>query len=147
MPASCYLCAKSFNNTDVLPHGEHVLQNSIGGALIRDDILCEACGGKLGSSVDGAFAAAIAPLSALLETPRDRGNQAQTEVQLRTGDPDAKGLESISFQLKNDFTVVPTRPILVPNHRDKLVTIVANSLQQADQFKRSRPVQDLLAKG
>ena len=147
MPASCYLCAKSFNNTDVLPHGEHVLQNSIGGALIRDDILCEACGGKLGSSVDGAFAAATAPLSALLETPRDRGNQAQTEVQLRTGDPDAKGLESISFQLKNDFTVVPTRPILVPNHRDKLVTIVANSLQQADQFKRSRPVQDLLAKG
>lgn len=147
MPTSCYLCAKSFNGADVLRHGEHVLQNSIGGALICDDILCESCGGTLGSSVDGAFATAIAPLSALLDTPRDRGNQAQAEVQLRTVDPDAKGLESISFRLKNDFTVVPTRPMLVPNHRDKLATVVANSLQQADQFKRSRAVQDLLAKG
>lgn len=147
MPASCYLCAKPFNDTDVLRHGEHVLQNAIGGALICDDILCEACGGTLGSSVDRDFAAAIAPLSALLETPRDRGIQAQAEVQLRTNDPNAKSLESISFLLKNDFTVAPTRPMLVPNHRDKLVTIVANSLQQADQFKRSRPVQALLAKG
>lgn len=147
MPATCYLCAKPFNDADVLRHGEHVLQNAIGGALICDKILCMTCGGKLGASVDWPFSTAIAPLSALLVTPRDRGNQAQAEVQLRTSEPDAKSLESVSFLLKNDFTVAPTRPILVPNHRDKLATIVANNLPQADQFRRSRPVQDLLAKG
>lgn len=147
MPSSCYFCAKLFNEVDVLQHGEHVLQNAIGGALICEDILCEACGAKLGASVDGAFAKAIAPLTALLETPRDRGNQAHSEVQLRTSDPNAKGLESISFRLKSDFTVVPTRPVLLPNHPAKTATIVASSLQQANQFKQSRPIQDLLTKG
>ncbi|NIK00356.1 HNH endonuclease [Xanthomonas cannabis] len=147
MPASCYLCAEPFNDSDVLQHGEHVLQNAIGGALICRDILCKACGGKLGSSVDAAFAEAIAPLAALLETPRDRGNQAHAEVQLWTGDPNAKGLEAVNFRLSNDFSVVPTRPVLVPNHPAKMVAIVANSLQQANQFKRSRQVQELLAKG
>ncbi|MBH1553665.1 hypothetical protein I5U12_05730 [Stenotrophomonas maltophilia] len=147
MPASCYLCAKRFNETDVLQHGEHVLQNAIGGALICQDILCEACGGNLGKSVDGPFSDAIAPLTALLETPRDRGNQAHAEVQLRTSDPNAKDLESITFHLKNDFTVAPVRPVLVPNHPAKIATIVAKTLKQAEQFKRSRPIQDLLAQG
>ncbi|WP_379608838.1 HNH endonuclease [Pseudoxanthomonas japonensis] len=145
--ASCYLCSKTFNNSDVLRHGEHVLQNAIGGALICDDILCEACGGRLGTSVDGAFAEAIAPLTALLQTPRDRGSQAQAKVQLRTSDPNAKELESIGFLLKNDFTVVPTRPVMVPDHSAKVARIVASSLQQANQFKRSRPIQDLLTRG
>lgn len=147
MPASCYLCAKPFNESDVRRHGEHVLQNSIGGALISAEILCLTCGGKLGELVDGPFAEAIAPLTALLVTPRDRGNQAQADVQLRTRDPNAKVLESISFRLKSDFTVVPARPVLISNHADQVATIVASTLQQAKDFKKSTPVKELLAQG
>lgn len=80
MRAQCYLCDQAFNGSTTVQHGEHVIQNSIGGALISYDILCEKCGEKLGDAVDKQFALALSPLTVLLQTPRDRGDWLEKEL-------------------------------------------------------------------
>jgi len=82
MPAQCYLCDEAFNDSTTVQHGEHVIQNSIGGALISYDILCKECGTKLGDAVDKQFALALSPLTVLLQPPRDRGDHSRTKAQL-----------------------------------------------------------------
>lgn len=141
----CYLCALPFNETTVLKHGEHVLQNALGGGLLCDDILCQACGGKLGNSVDGAFAIALSPLTTLLDTPRDRGAHSQTPVQLHTSNADAKVLEQVRLDLKKDFSLVPARPVLIKHDAKKQATVVAATIKQARQYARSPAVQELEA--
>ncbi len=147
MSEICYLCAERFNDSTVLKHGEHVLQNALGGALLCDDILCQACGCKLGDSVDSAFATALSPLTTLLDTPRDRGEHSQTQVKLQTNDVNAKVLEQVRLVLKSDFSLVPARPVLVKNDERRVVTVVAATIKQASQYTNSPAVRALVADG
>lgn len=143
----CYLCDNAFNNSTTLQHGEHIIQNSIGGALISHDILCEACGMKLGDSVDKGFALALSPLTVLLQPPRDRGDRSQTKAQLMANTEDATCLESVQFTLKNDFSVVPTRPLFLKSNSRKTITVLAATLEQAEQYAESPAVRSELVDG
>jgi len=147
LSTTCYLCTEQFDETTVLKHGEHVIQNALGGGLICDDILCQACGCKLGDTVDSAFAIALSPLTTLLDIPRDRGTHSQTQVQLQTSDADAKVLEQVNLVLKNDFRLVPARPVLIKNDLGKTVTVIAATIKQAGQYANSPAVQALMVEG
>lgn len=147
MPKKCYLCGEAFNGSTTVQHGEHVIQNSIGGALISYDILCEECGGKLGEAVDKQFALALSPLTVLLQPPRDRGDHSRTEAQLVANTADAAPLEQQQFILQNDFSVVPKHPLLLKNNSSNTVTVLAATLKQAEQYAKSPVVTAELSSG
>lgn len=147
MPEICYLCAQAFNNSTTIQHGEHVIQNSIGGALISNEILCEQCGTILGDAVDKQFAHVLSPLTVLLQPPRDRGDHSQVETRLVANTTDSTPLEQVRLTLKNDFSVVPMRPLFFKSESRKTVTVVAATLQQANQYSRSNVVQSELVCG
>lgn len=147
MPAQCYLCGEAFNDSTTVQHGEHVIQNSIGGALISYDILCEECGAKLGEAVDKQFALALSPLTVLLQPPRDRGDHSRTEAQLVANTADAAPLEQQQFILQNDFSVVPKRPLLLKSNSRNTVTVLAATLKQAEQYAKSTVVKSELIGG
>ena len=142
MSATCYLCGKAFNNSTTIRHGEHVIQNSIGGAIISDEILCRKCGEGLGKTVDTPFAIALSALTVLLQPPRDRGDRSHVESRIVVNTLDAAPLEHIRLMLKSDFSVVPTRPIFFKSESRKTVTVLAATLKQAENYSRS-PVVEL----
>lgn len=147
MPAPCYLCGQPFNDSTVRQHGEHVIQNSIGGALISPAILCEKCGANLGEAVDKQFALALSPLTVLLQPPRDRGDHSRTEARLVPNTADAGPLEQQLFMLQNDFSVVPKRPLFLKSDSRKTVTVLAATLKQAEQYAKSDTVKSELLDG
>lgn len=147
MPAQCYLCDEAFDDSTTIKHGEHVIQNAIGGALISYDILCEKCGAKLGEAVDTPFALALSPLTVLLQTPRDRGDRSRTEAQLVVSTEDAAPLEQQQFILQQDFSVVPKRPLLLKSKSTRTITVLAATLKQATQYAKSAVVKSELTGG
>lgn len=147
MAVQCYLCGNAFNNSTTLQHGEHVIQNSIGGALISYDILCEECGGKLGDAVDTQFALVLSPLTVLLQPPRDRGDHSRTEAQIVANTADAETLEQQQFILQNDFSLVPKRPLLLKSNSKNTVTVLAATPKQAEQYAKSSFVTSQLVGG
>ncbi|WP_374488839.1 HNH endonuclease [Zoogloea sp.] len=145
MPASCYLCARTLDHAK--KHGEHIIQNAIGGVLISDDILCEACGGKLGHTVDAAFAAGLAPLTVLLDLQRDRGDYSRVGATLVAKTVEAASLENIQFTLHSDFSVVPRQPVFLRDDVNRSVTVIGATGKQAKQFANSPQIQALVAGG
>lgn len=147
MPVKCYLCGKDFDGIKTVKHGEHVIQNAIGGSLISPEILCEKCGGRLGDSVDNRFASALSPLTVLLQLPRDRGDYSQAKAQLVANSEDAAKLEQWPFVLKSDFSVIPRRPMFFESGATNTVTVLGATLDQAKQFSKSPDVQSALSSG
>ncbi len=147
MPEKCFLCGEDFNESTTVQHGEHIIQNSIGGALISHDILCAKCGEKLGETVDKQFALALSPLTILLQPPRDRGDQSQTEARIVTNTVEAASLEQLQFILKKDFSVVPKRPVFLKSNSRRTVTVLAATLRQAKQYAKSPVVKSELNGG
>ena len=70
----CYLCGKNFNEIDVVKHGEHIIQQAIGGTLIENDVLCEKCGAVLGEKVDVPFNKIFDSICTRLDIRTHRGN-------------------------------------------------------------------------
>lgn len=147
MPEKCYLCDKPFDSERVLKHGEHIIQDSLGGTLIADEILCASCGSKLGNNVDGPFVAALAPLTVLLDLPRGAGAHARAETRLIPNEDEAASLAAVTFSLSNDFTVVPSRPLMFTSDSKKTVTVIGSTLKQAKQFSNSPAVKAALSSG
>lgn len=128
-------------------HGEHIIQNAIGGALISEEILCEACGGKLGRTVDTAFATALAPLTVLLDLPRDRGDYSRVGAKLVAKAAEAAPLQDVQFTLYSDFSVVPRQPVSLRDDPKRLVTVIGATQRQAEQYANSPQIQTLVAEG
>lgn len=147
MPTNCYLCARAFDGLKTRQHGEHIIQNAIGGALVSEDILCEACGGKLGRTVDTAFANALAPLTVLLDLPRDRGDYSRVGATLVAKTVEAVPLENVQFTLYSDFTVVPRQPVSLRDDANRSVTVIGATQRQAEQYANSPQIQALVAVG
>ena len=74
----CYLCGKEFNDTDVKKHDEHIIQQSIGGNLTQNDILCSKCGGKLGKEIDEPFSKIFDGIATRLDIKKDRKGSKQS---------------------------------------------------------------------
>lgn len=147
MPEKCYLCDKLFDSERVLKHGEHIIQDSLGGTLIANEILCASCGSKLGNSVDGPFVMALAPLTVFLDLPRGAGAHAKAETRLLPNEDEAASLAKVTFSLSNDFTVVPSRPLMFTSDSKKTVTVIGSTLKQAEQFSNSPAVKVALSSG
>lgn len=147
MPKTCYLCARVFDGVKTRQHGEHIIQNAIGGALISEEILCETCGGKLGRTVDTPFATALAPLTVLLDLPRDRGDYSRVGATIVAKTEEAAPLEGVQFTLYNDFSVVPRQPIALIDDVKLSVTVIGASQRQAEQYANSPRIQALVTKG
>lgn len=147
MPTNCYLCARPFDGEIARQHGEHIIQNALGGALISDDILCEACGGKLGRTVDTAFATGLAPLTVLLDLPRDRGDCSRVGATLVAKTVEAASLENVQFTLYNDFSVVPRQPVSLRDDVKQSVMVIGATQRQAEQYANSSRIQALVAAG
>lgn len=147
MPNTCYLCACVFDGVKTRQHGEHIIQNAIGGALISDEILCETCGGKLGRTVDTNFSTALAPLTVLLDLSRDRGDYSRVGATLVAKTEEAAPLESVQFTLYNDFSVVPRQPVFLVDDITLSVTVIGATQRQAEQYANSLQIQALVVKG
>lgn len=147
MPSTCYLCTRAFDGEMTRQHGEHIIQNAIGGALISEEILCETCGGKLGRTVDTEFSTALAPLTVLLNLPRDRGDYSRVGAKLIAKTVEAAPLEDVQFTLNNDFSVVPRQPVSVRDDVKRLVTVIGATQRQAEQYAKSPQIQVLVARG
>lgn len=143
----CYLCSLPFDGVSVRQHGEHVLQNSIGGRLISPDILCEACGTILGDSVDSAFAREIAPISVLFNVARDRGQPLAAKAQAVAKGAANAAVEAVQFKLGGDFSITPVRPIHITDDEVRRVSIFAATPKQARQYAQSPALQKLAADG
>lgn len=141
----CYLCDNPFNDQKHKKHGEHIIQNAIGGRLIVEDILCETCGNKLERQIDSAFIAQLTPISVLVkDLARHRKNksdsikttiEANLKVQLNTSD--------VSFTLNDDFSITPSKPIYIINGLKKIVTVIGKSPKQAASYAKSNEVNHL----
>lgn len=147
MPTTCYLCANTFDGITIRQHGEHILQNAIGGALMSENILCEDCGGKLGRTVDTAFVTALAPLTVLLDLPRDRGNYSRVGATIVANTVLAAPLENVQFTLHNDFSVVPRQPVCLRDDVKQSVTVIGATQSQAEQYAKSSQIQALVRRG
>lgn len=147
MAEKCYLCDLPFDSEKVVRHGEHIIQDSLGGTLIADEILCESCGSKLGDTVDGPFAAALAPLTVLLDLPRGEGAYARAKARLVPNEDEQASLAEITFSLSNDFSVLPSRPLMVTCESKKTVTVIGSMLEQAEQYSKSPAVKAAISRG
>lgn len=147
MPEKCYLCDQPFDGEKVLKHGEHIIQDALGGALVADEILCASCGSKLGNSVDGPFATALAPLTVLLDLPRGAGANARAGTRVIPKEGEGANFDELTFSLSNDFSVVPSRPLMVTSHLKKTVTVIGSTHKQAEQFSHSSIVKAALSNG
>ncbi|EHZ2101135.1 hypothetical protein K5M61_004427, partial [Salmonella enterica] len=68
----CYLCGNNFNLSSTVDHGEHVIQQAIGGNLVSKGILCKRCGGDLSRKIDNPFNAIFEGIATRLDIKTDR---------------------------------------------------------------------------
>ena len=68
----CYLCGNDFNENSTVDHGEHVIQQAIGGSLVSKGILCKKCGGELSRKIDNPFNAIFEGIATRLDIKKDR---------------------------------------------------------------------------
>lgn len=115
----CYLCGKEFNDTTVLKHDEHIIQQAVGGSFTANNILCSSCGGTLGNNIDAPFTKIFDGIATRLDIKKDRkGNNQNTKSVLgKLGDIEV---------VWKDFKVSPGKPFHLYTIDKKTVTIYAN---------------------
>lgn len=89
--------ARVFDGVKTRQHGEHIIQNAIGGALISEEIFVRPA--VFGRTVDTPFATALAPLTVLLDLySRDRGDYSRVGATIAAKTEEAP-LEGVQFTL------------------------------------------------
>lgn len=145
--SNCYLCNRAFNGQTVVDHGEHIIQNAIGGLLIVHGILCVACGEKLGSSVDDGLGKALRALCLVFDIRRDRDKRlvVPAEVTLRDGlvlDPPTR-----DFFVEPGVAPRPHGPAVIRDEAAMVVHILGSTDKQASTFARSSAITALQDSG
>ncbi|EPE2685207.1 HNH endonuclease [Vibrio alginolyticus] len=110
---SCYLCGEVFNESDVLKHDEHIIQQAIGGTLTSDSVLCKSCGENLGNTVDVPFNMMFDSICTRLDIKKDRGNKKKgTAKGVIFGKGDCYGNDLSGIEVFwRDSKVTPVIPI------------------------------------
>jgi len=121
----CYLCGKSFNDTSVKKHGEHIIQQAIGGNLIANDILCSTCGENLGKEVDEPFNKIFEGISVRLDIKTDR----------KSGKKAVKGKMNFRDVIWKDNKVSPVKPFHIYSI-DKKNIVIFSSLEVARKYRK-----------
>ena len=133
----CYLCNKRFSRTKILKHDEHIIPNSVGGRLIIRDILCEDCGGLLGESTDAPFAKQLEVITSLLQSKRDRGEYNRSNVDVHLADEFSPSIADVKYQLNSDFSIIPCRPVLLINEKNKKALIAGPTKKIRNNYAKS----------
>ncbi|HBZ8138982.1 TPA: hypothetical protein MM266_005735 [Klebsiella pneumoniae] len=108
----CYLCGNDFNENSTVDHGEHVIQQAIGGNLVSKGILCKKCGGELSRKIDNPFNAIFEGIATRLDIKKDRkANKSPSIPGTIVSEKDAYGmnLKDTKVFWKN-FKVSPIKP-------------------------------------
>lgn len=145
--SKCYLCDRAFDGQDVVDHGEHVIPNAIGGLLIVNGILCEACGNKLGAGVDDRLGDALRALCVVFDIRRDRDKRliVPVEVTLKSGlvlDPATR-----TFFVEYGLTPRPKGPTVIRDDVAKIAYISGSTEDQVRQYAHSPAIAALRATG
>ncbi|MEQ7870641.1 HNH endonuclease [Chromohalobacter salexigens] len=133
----CYLCGNIFNDTDVLKHDEHIIQQAIGGVLKSNDILCRSCGEYLGSSVDVPFNMMFDSLCVRLDIKKDRrGNKKGSARGVIHSDKDGDGNDLSGVEVFwKDSKVSPVRPMHKYTANESKVIVYAGEKQLKNYLK------------
>lgn len=108
----CYFCGNKFNQSSTVDHGEHVIQQAIGGNLVSKGILCKGCGGDLSRKIDNPFNAIFEGIATRLDIKTDRKANKNPSIPGEiVSEKDAYGMNLKGTQVfwKN-FKVTPVKP-------------------------------------
>lgn len=108
----CYLCGNDFDQNSIVDHGEHVIQQAIGGNLVSKGILCKNCGGVLSQKIDNPFNAIFEGIATRLDIKTDRKTKKSPSIPgTIISEKDAYGmnLKDTKVFWKN-FKVSPVKP-------------------------------------
>ncbi|EPB6685453.1 HNH endonuclease [Vibrio alginolyticus] len=135
---SCYLCGEVFNESDVLKHDEHIIQQAIGGTLTSDSVLCKSCGENLGNTVDVPFNMMFDSICTRLDIKKDRGNKKKgTAKGVIFGKGDCYGNDLSGIEVFwRDSKVTPVIPIHRYTPDEKKVIVYADGKQLKNYLKK-----------
>jgi hypothetical protein len=144
---NCYRCKNDFDDLNFKKHDEHIIQNALGGKLTSFDILCLQCGGQLGKSIDEPFVENLSPISTLLDLARDRGESGKARIDIVIKEGSDLKDDSVTYEIKNDFTIIPSKPIYTVNDADKKIILFGSSVKQLKQFLKSKKILPYIDRG
>lgn len=145
--SNCYLCDRTFNGQDVVDHGEHIIQNAIGGLLIVRGILCKACGDKLGSSVDDGLGKALRALCLVFDIRRDRDKRLAVPAEVRLKDGLVLDPPTRDFFVEPGVAPLPHGPAAIRDDAAMVAHILGSTDKQASTFAKSPAITKLQASG
>lgn len=132
----CYFCGNNFDQLTTIDHGEHVIQQAIGGSLISKGILCKNCGEELGNDIDVPFNKIFEGIVTRLDIKNDRkANNKPSTTGIIVSE-----IDSFGFNLKgtpvfwNNYKVSPIKPFYKLTE-DKKKVIVYSSQKQYKSYK------------
>lgn len=134
----CYLCGEEFNETDVVKHGEHIIQQAIGGTLIANDVLCEECGEGLGGTIDVPFNKIFDSICTRLEIRTHRSNNRSKSakgVMHSTKDQYGNDLSGIEV-LWRDGKVAPIKPLHIYIESSNKIIVYGERKQLKNYLKK-----------
>lgn len=143
----CYICDRAFDGVTVVDHGEHVIQNGVGGGILAWGILCETCGAGLGRSVDAPFIRAMAPICASFDLRRDRGGPVGVRARVTLASEFAGNGDPVVCTVEHGADPVPVAPVVLKEHRARIAHVFGASARQVRDYVASRAVKDLEADG
>lgn len=143
----CYVCNRPFECGIVIDHGEHVIQNGIGGGLVAWGILCKACGANLGTSVDAPFYEALKPLCAVFDLRRERGGPVRIRARATLKDRFAGNGQPLQCTIEHGADPVPVAPTVIKDHDSKVAHVFGASPKQIRNYTQSPDVKELAADG
>jgi hypothetical protein len=143
----CYICDREFDGCTVLDHGEHVIQNAIGGGLIAEGILCRDCGASLGESVDSKFNDALKALCAVFEIRRDRGARITVPARVTIRREFSVEPPEPKFSVERGTDPTPRAPLVVKDDAAKEAHIFGATAKQVKNYSASQTVKRLADDG
>lgn len=135
---NCYLCGKFFNESDVIKHDEHIIQQAIGGVLTSNSILCRACGARLGNEIDVPFNMMFDGICTRLDIKKDRGNNKKGTVKgiiSIAKDRYGNDLSGVQVFLR-DSKVTPAQPMHKYSSDQKSVIVYVDRKQRKNYLKK-----------
>jgi hypothetical protein len=145
--SNCYLCDQPFNGQDVVDHGEHVIQNAIGGLLIAHGILCKACGQKLGSSVDDGLGKTLRALCVVFDIRRDRDKRLVVPAEVTLKEGLLQHPPTRDFFVEPGTAPRPNGPVVIREDAAMVAQILGSTDEQAKTFAKSATITKLEACG
>jgi hypothetical protein len=122
--APCRLCGTAEADSE-----EHVIPSAIGGRLVALGVLCTPCNGRLGSTVDAAFAKQFEAVRMMLGVEGDRGQS----VSLRAADVTGR---EVFLDPGMQLRAAPNPPVILREDEDGYEARF-DSVEQARAFAES----------